>query len=282
MKQALFAIILTPISLLGIVYGQIPNGGFEDWEFIQNFEKPVGWNTNQDSNLIRFEKDTLSVEGSYSLKFVPSTYTAFYNCTSFAYKRIGLDGPIGENKSLTFFLRSVPDTLNPFESAYFEIKCAFFESGTLSSHYEWTTFEVIDDFIKIEIPIANSSVDSIGIFMYGGATNGATDACHYRSFSWVDKMRIETTTSASICPNKVNPEDQVQIFPNPSSGIIHIGETGIQFNKFELINAQGRTVEKGDLINSTLHIDEKGLFLLRLFSADGINSATSTKKILIK
>ena len=161
MKQALFAIILTPISLLGIVYGQIPNGGFEDWEFIQNFEKPVGWNTNQDSNLIRFEKDTLSVEGSYSLKFVPSTYTAFYNCTSFAYKRIGLDGPIGENKSLTFFLRSVPDTLNPFESAYFEIKCAFFESGTLSSHYEWTTFEVIDDFIKIEIPIANSSVEKV-------------------------------------------------------------------------------------------------------------------------
>ena len=66
MKKVFFLTIFVFICFN--VYGQIKNGSFEDWESIQNFERPEYWETNQDSNLVRFERDTISIEGNYSLK----------------------------------------------------------------------------------------------------------------------------------------------------------------------------------------------------------------------
>ena len=64
MKKILYLLLLIlPVQ----IFSQIANGGFEEWELIDNVEKPVSWATSeQDSLNIRIEKDSSSVEGDYS------------------------------------------------------------------------------------------------------------------------------------------------------------------------------------------------------------------------
>ncbi|MBK7093674.1 MAG: hypothetical protein IPH57_00890 [Saprospiraceae bacterium] len=42
----IFSIIILVLSIV-TGFTQIPNGGFENWDSIANYEKPTGWTTNQ-------------------------------------------------------------------------------------------------------------------------------------------------------------------------------------------------------------------------------------------
>ena len=162
MKKNLYFLSLIVISFGQNTLGQIPNGGFEEWESVHNYEQPLNWTTNQDSNYVKIEKDTFAAEGDFSLKLLPSAYSGFTGeCLSYAMSRTKLDSPIGANKSLTFYVRSIPDTLSQSEYVYMEVFGAFYESGNYVDNYEWKTSSAIEDFTKIEIPITNPNVDSI-------------------------------------------------------------------------------------------------------------------------
>jgi hypothetical protein len=62
MKKFLLTTIVG-IIVFSLSLAQIPNGGFENWEQIDNFEKPLNWSTNQDTFYTRMVRDTISVEG---------------------------------------------------------------------------------------------------------------------------------------------------------------------------------------------------------------------------
>jgi hypothetical protein len=220
------ASILVLVAFLQFeVFAQIPNGGFEDWEQIHDFEKPLLWETNQHPYYLkRFEKDTLSVEGNYSLKVVPGSFSAWYQCISHAWTAVNLQMPLGENKSLTFFAKSIPDSLDHWGDGYvfLRVEGKLFSAGSFKGSYEWYTYERIDDFTKVQIPIAHSNIDSLTIEIRGGALNGATDGCPHRSYSWIDGFAIEDTEISSANAG-LRPNDKiVSVFPNPSSGIIKI------------------------------------------------------------
>lgn len=280
MKELL---ILTLISILQMGgFAQIPNGGFEDWELIQNFEKPLFWETNQDSNYVRFVKDTLSIQGDYSLKIVPGSFTAWYECMSYAWTGIHLQTSVGENKSLIFFVRSVPDSTNQFESVFLRIAGKLFIGGNFESDYKWETFERIDNFTKVQIPILNPDVDSLTIRIFGGALNGAADGCPNRSFSWIDDMRISETEVINSSLELIPQNNKVTVFPNPSNGIIEVFQSEIKFTDFQLYSLEGELIEQGRLNGKMINLRNmhKGLFILRLTSAN--QSFELTKKIMIE
>lgn len=276
-------LILILISILKIgAIAQIPNGGFEDWELTQNFEKPIFWETNQDSNFVRFEKDTISIEGNYSLKIVPSSFTAWQECMSYSSTGISLQTSVGENKSLTFFVKSVPDSTNQFESVFLRISGRFFVGENLETDYEWETYERIDDFTKFQVPILNSDVDSVSIQIFGGAFNGAADGCANRSLSWVDGIGIAETEVINSNTELTTESNNVLVFPNPSNGIIELAQSKNKISNYQLYSLEGKLIEVGKLNGKrvVLRNSQKGVFVLKL--TDENQSFELSRKVIIE
>ena len=71
MKTSAIALTFIAIMVFNQINAQIPNGSFENWDVINGVKKPVSWNFNQSLSL-GFIKDTISVEGDFSLKLFPS------------------------------------------------------------------------------------------------------------------------------------------------------------------------------------------------------------------
>src|SRR5688572_1061242 len=105
-----YLLLIIPLILdLESSQAQIPNGSFEFWEEVLNYEKPVGWSTNQDTNYTRIEKDTFAIEGNYSLKLMPTVTYSWQGCTSWAVTHVEFDSVLPYNSALTFYLKSVPE-----------------------------------------------------------------------------------------------------------------------------------------------------------------------------
>lgn len=158
-------ILIFGSCFVSTVFTQIPNGGFEDWQPVSNYEKPDLWETNQNAGYHRFVKDTVSVEGKFSLKIIPGPYSAFWECRSMAWTSVQLDTSVGENKSLVFFARSIPDSTNSFQSVFLQIKCWFWSKGQFVSSSKWETFDPTMDFTKVQIPLPDPDIDSLEIWI---------------------------------------------------------------------------------------------------------------------
>lgn len=282
MKSIITVLLIFYTSLTSNISAQILNGGFEEWETVQNFEKPKFWNTNQDANFVRFEKDTLSVEGNYSLKVVPSAFSAWQECNSIASMKVRLPMTVGEDRSLTFYVKSTP--LIQFEPVFLRVRGKFFDSGNFDSNYEWETFDKIEEFTKIQIPITNPNIDSLTITIIGGALNGATDGCHNYSLSWIDGISIEGMNITKTDKEVIRQENEVVLYPNPSSGIIEIVQNNIRINKFQLFTINGELLESGNCNGKTLKVNSKinGVFILKLIQEKEGSSYVISKQIVIK
>ena len=283
MKKILYLLLLIlPVQ----IFAQIANGGFEEWELIDNVEKPVSWATSeQDSLNIRIEKDSSSIEGDYSMKIVPRNLNPWLvNCTIWVSTSVKFETTIGDNKSLTAWVKSIPDSLSFFENVYLEIYLRAYEMGNLDSIYNWKTHDRIDEFMKLEIPITNPNIDSLRISINGGATNSPFDGCDAKSISWVDGIMIEETITTQVNSELFEQRKEVSIYPNPSNGLFFLNHSSnFNFNKFQLFALDGSLVEIGDLNDRELSFKAKlsGLFVLKLMGEKGTDYYEVSKRIII-
>lgn len=266
------ALVLCTLNTLS----QIPNGGFEDWEAIQNYEKPLLWQTNQDTNIVRFIKDTVRAEGAYSLKIIPGTGLAFWDCRSIAWASAKLAIPVGNDQSLYFHARSIAD--NPFGGTYLEVSGKFYAGGTFVSNYEWKTFDEMVNFTAVELPIPSLGVDSLTINIFGGALNGATDGCGNKSFSWVDDFEIEPSTTTDI--PEVFDEPPIIAFPNPVGDIVRFESPySSAWEKIEVFDSAGKMVIK---VTNTIEMEIRGLspgiYFVRLWQSGRYKTEKIIKK----
>ena len=279
MKYTLFVIFCFACMISNKLDSQIPNAGFELWESIDNYEKPLNWETNQDTNHTRFMKSEDSVEGDYSIKIIDSSQTAWTNCNNLARTGVKLTTPIGEKKALSFYVKSVLDSFNQSGYVFISIQIYTFESDNYIERLDWMNYDVIEEFTKQEIPILNPNVDSLDIKIIGGAANGAADGCHDRNTTWIDAFKIDTLLSLSILNE--SPILDVSIYPNPSHGTIHIQSKVDLFNRYELISIQGKIVERGAFARSSIKTDRKGMFFLRLSNSGDPQHQYNGKVVLI-
>lgn len=180
--------VLATLAVQGI--SQIPNGGFEEWVVEQNNELPVLWTTNQDNNLPRFEKDTHRVQGSYSLKILSESSNGWDGCTNKASIGVKLGSPLGKDKTLSLFVRSMPHSTNTTSDIFLRINGKLFSEGVLVYEYAWKAEGPIPEFTEVAIPLYRSATDSLTIEISGGALSGATDVCSARTISWIDAISI--------------------------------------------------------------------------------------------
>lgn len=206
-------IISLIILLLSIVtcFTQIPNGGFENWDSIANYEKPAGWTTNQSEMFSRFKKSTFHIEKDFALEIIPSAYSAWHNCESSAFTSFKLQEPIGENKSLYFYFTSTP--LEENDKTYLKVIVNSYIGTTFLYSFEWHNDSTVTEFTLHEMPFLFPDADSIKITIIGGALNGTTDGCHYKSISHIDDMKIGESHSNSVIREDL---PEFLIYPNPA------------------------------------------------------------------
>jgi hypothetical protein len=186
------------IHLLSFDYSaaQIPNGGFESWVRNQNVDIPLYWETNQDSTLIRFEKDsTHFLEGKYAIKINPclNCHGFLEDCHSYLKTSVKLIAPLGDKKSLTFYGKFIPEITNSTGNVYLFVGCRMFKNGIYKYNVFWSNKTPLNEFKKIQIPFPHSDVDSLDLVIAGGATDNPSDGCTWYSTSWIDAVSIADT-----------------------------------------------------------------------------------------
>lgn len=253
---------------------QIPNGGFESWTQEFNYETPTGWESNQDTFYLRVEKDSLSVEGNYSLKLNSNVQSAFFDCSSTVGMQTKFDEPVSDQQNISFYLRCIPD--NP-EFIFFELIASYYKDGQLESYESYIPEQTFEEFTQIEMEDIPLGVDSLKIVIFSGALNGADDGCYNFTNSWVDDLKINTTTTA--VHNKI--EKQIEIFPNPSSGFFNIQQESNEYKTFRVLNILGKEILRGTLENSSFYITRRGPYILQLHSSKG-REFDVVRKIIVK
>lgn len=256
---------------------QIPNGGFEDWDRIYNFEAPSVWKTNADSLLDRFSRDTMRIEGEYSLKILSRRNGIWgINCTGELSQRIKLSAPLGPGQFLTFYAKVIPDSIGNYQGAYIGMDLAFYSSGKLVSADKWSIRERIDTFTKFTISIPDRNIDSLYIKIYGGAANSPGDACVFKSFGWLDDLRIEEDQVLNSESEKRDKHIPILIYTK--QGLIQLISPEHIWKKYQLYTLDGKLLAAGNIYSHKIEIDKSisGLVFIRLFDA---SDSTVIKKL---
>ena len=248
--------------------GQFEKEGFENWEMIGSYEKPTGWETNQDTVLLRIQKDTNSIEGKYSLKMLPSSNSSWHDCKSRLNRESRLSGQVGSNRCLVFYVKSIKDSTNKTGLTFIRITGRMYERLNINGHYyNWESFTEIPSYRRVEIPFTNKNIDSVSIRIEGGARSNGFDGCTARSESWIDGICIDYCNSTHVKneENLIN----IEVSPNPSKGNLIVSVEPSRQMKYELINMQGRIVYMGKLTDEMISFDKKGVYHLNIRDATG-------------
>ena len=247
-------------------FSQIPNASFEEWEMVNGYERPVGWLTNQDSTHEGLVKSDISYEGNSSLLLFPSEEdSSFFGdvCESKIFNVIGLATAIGENQSIYFYMKSIPDSAYIFynEPPYINFGVRMYLDGDYLGQDNIFHIGEVPEFQLFEVPITITNADTMVIYIYGGSTQNLADGCKNHSYSWIDGLKIDDSSTTS---NDDLMKSNINIFPNPSSGKLEIQGEWEKFQSFKVYDLLGRELEKGNLQSAELNLKSKGNLILIL------------------
>ncbi|RLD18651.1 MAG: hypothetical protein DRI69_09945 [Bacteroidetes bacterium] len=278
MKQ--FITVLTFSILPLAVNSQIPNAGFEQWDSIENYEKPLGWITNQSQELTRLQRDTARVEGQYSLKLFPSTGSWFDVCESHLITTVKIDQQYQVVHSLYFYYKIIPDSTYGYAGAFLHSTVRVFNKDGTVELISSTITEETPEFTEIEIPLLHTTIDSIRISFSGGArSHGAADICYLRSFAWIDNLSIKPSSVTST--EHINTA-LVSVFPNPSRGILHIDGNWRELQDYTVYSILGDIVAHGTLSEPRIQINEPGIYVLVLTDPRHLKEPVVSKIVIQK
>lgn len=278
MAKFIFLIILLLVNH-SLSRAQIPNGGFEFWEEVLNYEKPVGWSTNQNTIYSRFEKDSISVEGNFSLKILPGPISSWDGCENRASIHADFGAPLPPNSALTFFVKSISIDSSINNDAYLRIYIFYADSLTDFNTILWSVPEEIEMFTRFEIPLPNENIEAIAILISGGAGSNPVDGpCIQRTISWIDGMNIESISSNGYLKFQQDPD--ISVYPNPSSGIVNVSHVDTGIIEYQLYSLTGELVSKGKMSNRQLFIQDKGVYILKLLIDSG-NGGTFYSELIV-
>lgn len=251
-------------------FAQIPNGSFEEWEKNGAFEKPKYWQSNQSVEFERIHRDKDAVKGGFSIKLTADTHSAWNECWSKISTSFTLPGSIGEDNAIVFYYKSIPDTVWRNKKVFVAISVGGIKNEKYSFVEYWNTYERMDTFTKVKIPIPNLEVDSLEIRILGGANNDALDGCSFPSTTWIDGISFEKPL---VC--------KPDFYPNPSPGYINIQPLTVKTERYYVYNLDGRLLEEGILNADHLEFQNHlhGLYLLRFGCENGLES--EVRKIAI-
>lgn len=279
MRTLTILIIFSVFIISTKTQAQDHHWGFEDWEFVDGIENPMGWEVNNlslglDTVIKRFYKDSINVvEGKYSLRAEKDSIisSAFFNCTSMAYLFQELEVPIASNQSVFFNVKT--EALTNFPESYIEVIVGFSEGNEFLGRVVWNSYEEIVDWKEIEVPIPFDGGTSMSIQINAASQNGATDGCHLESITWLDNIRI--TESATNSTMLIEPT-LLNVHPNPTNGEVYLKSSEYNGSTFIVTDLMGRVVDQGIVADNKVNLSHIGLNIICLHTA---NQGTAIIKV---
>lgn len=287
---------LSILILLSCSHGincQIINGGFEEWEEVEGYTKPVGWQAGYGFANYLYDgliRDTISVEGDFSLKIVSSAN--FFSCeTSFNYEGLIPTFEVGEWVSIFMNYKSTSTSSNTPDITYFEMLGSVFKSDSIVGVYHWFDTLEYEVFTEIEIPIEFSNPDSISMTIVGGAKSipigTAADICINSTHSWLDNINVapSTMTVETEDFSFFNDREKVKIFPNPSTGDVTVEQEIANYKRLEVYDTYGRLILSKELnfpFDKIKYLEE-GVYIIKLIGEKNHNREEKSmiEKIII-
>ena len=274
--------LLLTLLLSFSVQSQIPNSSFEEWEDVifydpfgnsVTYEKPLDWETNQKFGFERLQKSIDSQDGDYSLKLLYSLGSQWDGCHSLASTSIDFINPLGPNKSLFFYFKSISS--NNDGEDFFRVYLNFYQNGEIIGQFEWLNYDETPEYTLIEIPLIEYS-DSISVFFSGAASGNGSDGCIDISTIWIDNLSIDESILSTID----NQFDKIIIlYPNPVQNILRIeNNSTIEITSIKIYDVLGRLVlvEKRNLNQVDVSYLDRGVLFVDIETDQGVY----TKKVI--
>ena len=96
------------------------------------------------------------------------------------------------------------------------------------------------------------------------------------------KDSIQNIMLSYLTAIDINSTDIVELFPNPSNGIINISAGNADINTVEIVNVQGQVVRSINVRSNKAQINLESLPSGLYYARVNIGSAVEVKKIMLK
>lgn len=264
--KSLFVIASLILTTSIPINSQVPNAGFESWHDIGLFSEPDQWSSNQDTQFLRISPSNDRFEGELALKIHASQNSAWTNCTAFLETGFSVENELQKPALFAFYVKSTQGEFNSTGRVYLEVKVSSYKDGVELNTNIWETFTEIKDWTQIRLPIDLEGVDSLGVQILGGGKNGADDGCYDLSDSFIDEIQIAEILSSSLDLE----EDNIVLYPNPSSGLVQVNSEWVEIYKcVEIYSTIGMKLGTIPIHDKTVNLSEyKGMIILRFIPED--------------
>jgi hypothetical protein len=257
------------------------NGDFEAWT-IQEMISPVSWNVQGDRGK-GFARTTDAYKGTYALELstTPSTdkdgkprtnrgqvSTGYYsnscNCNKGGY-------PFTEQTDTLAFYYKYSPAHDPQDSALANI---VFRNNGLVVGSQTTALLASDVYKYVEVPFKFNNPHDTVIVEFISSSWYNNDIAYAGAILKVDEVQFKSQPlTTSVIKNNVN--SCITIFPNPSSGVFQIQNSGVNLIGLEIFNVLGEKVysqsnlKQQDLNYIDISKSPKGMYFVKLKQENG-------------
>lgn len=232
----------------------IPNGNFESWLPIGNFENPEFWETDNTQTLFTVTKDYDSYEGEIAMRVTSQP--------------IGV-GEYGEAFSL-ILINSIPSALNFYakystESGAVSVEISFSDaSQTEIATGHWSSVESMENYTFISLPITpNATTEQLPpVYAIVRVSAQVGDLVAGHAWISVDAMNLGTLLNLEDLERS-----EFEIYPNPASEKITIQSSQGEIGNLKIFDAQGKMVFEKRISETSVDLDIRkfspGVYTLR-------------------
>jgi len=276
----------------------LPNNSFETWETVNagigTYNEPVDWNSaNTCSYILSVSSVSQSNDahsGSSSAKLetkqagniliggVLSTATMVCNPAN-----PGITGGIPYTlrpDSLVGWYKYTPQGA---DTAYIQF-ILFDANGDSVSYTKKKLIGTVTSWTRFSAPISyiNNNPVAVSSFLanssWGNSNQGQAVV---GSIMYLDDVELVFSTGTGIDEHALS--TQVNLFPNPANGVLHVTNNSGTELRLELMDITGKTVQRSQvgMDNTNVNVEQlaPGMYLYRLSDSNG--TATRTGKLLI-
>jgi Secretion system C-terminal sorting domain len=270
-----FTIILTVLFAMTIkANAQIPNGGFENWTTVGNYEDPTFWGSTNSYSTGPFYAITKSTDhypitvGAYSVR-IENDIALLPNYSARGFISTGPPPPspnfpiTGHPTSLTGYYKFAP--LNG-DTMFINIQ--LFKNGSSVSTGEYTSTASASNWTSFNITLsAYTNADSGNIILAAYYAPGFNYVPQGNSVLYVDNLNFDNLITS--VPEQTSEKTTFSLYPNPASDIVTLNidnrnNADLTLNIYNVIGAlvksettikNNRQINIGDLNNGIYMVE---------------------------
>jgi len=281
-----FTLTLLSLGLSVGLFAQdtIPNPGFEHWTFFGSYSDPDGWTTlnslTSAVNVITAYKDSIPSphSGHFDLKLVTK------NAVGNTAPGILTTGQISQANGVTGGqpINSRPQFLSgwyksaPLSGDTASMELHLFKAGVEIGTGVGYATHTISTWTSFSVPVSYTSAntpDTVQVLFFSSIGGNM----QVNSTLWLDDLTYQQIIPQGI--NEAVPTLPINVFPNPSSGLITLDNTDAQAKTADIYSVEGRLVGHYGLREGLNQLDitnlSKGNYVVSALGSNG-NAYRST------